>query len=122
MEFKIVAKIKKAKTPNKSNGDLKTQFITQVTNIRSKFNNSLKHLKISHKKAKKPTKIELKARRDQQKRGILGIGLLFVFVSIAYSTYMTNLFVDGTQMVIALAPQVIFTLVIFIIAFYKILK
>jgi hypothetical protein len=35
---------------------------------------------------------------------------------------MTNLFVDGTMMVVALTPQVIFATVTLLIAFYKIYK
>lgn len=86
------------------------------------FNNIKKRLGIKSKKAKKATKAELKLARQQKIRGIIGIGILFVVVSIAYSTYMTVLFVDGLVMVFALAPQVVFATVTLLIAFYKIYK
>lgn len=86
------------------------------------FNNGKKKLGIKSKKAKKVTKAEQKLARLQKIRGIIGIGLLFVVVSIAYSTYMTVLFVDGAAMVVALAPQVVFAATILLIAFYKIYK
>lgn len=90
--------------------------------VRSRFDNITKKLGIHRKKAKKATREQKKLARQQRIHGIIGIGLLFVVVSIAYSTYMTNLFVDGTQMVVALAPQVAFALIVSIYAFYKIYK
>ena len=86
------------------------------------FNNIKKRLGFKIKKAKKVTKADRKLARLQKIRGIIGIGLLFVVVSIAYSTYMTVLFVDGPIMVVALAPQVAFATIILLIAFYKIYK
>lgn len=90
--------------------------------VRVRFDNITKKLKPHRKSVKKLTKADRKLAREQKIRGIIGIGLLFVIVSIAYSTYMTNLFVDGTAMIIALAPQVVFAGVTLLIAFYKIYK
>lgn len=110
---------KVAKTPKVS---LKARLLEKLQPVRSKFDNILARFN-PRKKAKKLTKAEKKAIRRQKIRGIIGIGLLFVVVSIAYSTYMTNLFLDGTEMIIFLAPQVIFALAIsgyvFFYAFYK---
>lgn len=109
---------KVAKTPKVS---LKARLLEKLQPVRSKFDNILARFK-PRKKAKKLTKVEKKAIRQQKIRGIIGIGLLFVVVSIAYSTYMTVLFVDGVMMAIALAPQVIFASIVLLIAFYKIYK
>lgn len=100
----------------------KNRIDSVVAAVRSWFDNMLKKLGFKSKKAKKSTKIERKLARQQKIRGIIGIGLLFVVVSIAYSTYMTVLFVDGPAMVAALAPQVLFASVTLIYAFYKLFK
>lgn len=47
---------------------------------------------------------------NQRKRVIMGIGLLLAIVSIAFSTYVTTTFVDGSAVYIALAPQVAYAL------------
>lgn len=111
-----------AKTPVKPKVSLKTRIDNVKKSVRSKVDNVKKRLGIKSKKAKKTTKEERKLARLQKIRGIIGIGLLFVVVSIAYSTYMTVLFVDGTAMVVALTPQVVFAAIILLIAFYKIYK
>lgn len=90
--------------------------------LRSRLDNIKKKLGIKSKKARKVTKADRKLALQQKLRGIIGIGLLFVVVSIAYSTYMTVLFVDGTAMVVALTPQVVFASITLLIAFYKIYK
>ncbi len=108
-----------AKAPKVS---LKTRIGAKLQPISNKFNNIKKRLGLQRKKAKKLTKTERSLVRQQKIRGIIGIGLLFVVVSIAYSTYMTVLFVDGKIMVAALAPQVIFAAITLLIAFYKIYK
>lgn len=97
------------------------KVLTKLKPVRVKIDNIIKKVK-KPKKAKKTTKKEQYLARLQKIRGIIGIGLLFVVVSIAYSTYMTVLFVDGTMMVVALAPQVIFALATLVIAFYKLYK
>lgn len=101
---------------------VKATFRDYVNKARGKFDNVTKKLNLRRKNVKKVTKADKKLAREQKIRGIIGIGLLFVVVSIAYSTYQTNLFVDGWQMVIALTPQVIFAVAISIYAFYKIYK
>lgn len=126
LEKKKVAKAKvtkpAVKTSSKPKTTLKMRFESIKKEARSRIDNIQKQHNLRRKKAKKLTKIEKKARLEQKKRGIIGIGLLFVVVSIAYSTYMTNLFVDGHMMVVALAPQVIFAAITLLIAFYKIYK
>lgn len=116
----------KRKPAVKNSAKPKATFKDRIDNIKKSvivlFNNIKKKLGFKSKKATKVTKDEKKLARKQKIRGIIGICLLFVVVSIAYSTYMTVLFVDGTMMVIALAPQVIFAVVTLLIAFYKIYK
>ena len=110
----------------KTASKLKVTLVKRVDSAKKavlvQFNNTKKRLGFKSKKVKKLTKTERKLERQKKIRGIIGIGLLFVVVSIAYSTYMTALFVDGTAMVVALAPQVVFATVILLIAFYKIYK
>lgn len=111
-----------AKSTAKPKVTLKDRFDNAKKAVVVQFNNTKKKLWFKSKKVKKLTKTELKLERQKKIRGIIGIGLLFVVVSIAYSTYMTALFVDGTATVVALAPQVVFATVILLIAFYKIYK
>lgn len=101
---------------------LKQRLEAFKTALRSRLDNIKKRLGLKSKKVRKLTKNDRKLARQQKARGIIGIGLLFVVVSIAYSTYMTVLFVDGTAMVVALTPQVIFAAITLLIAFYKIYK
>lgn len=112
----------KTKTPNKVVVGVKSKFKDVEKFVRGFFNNTKKRFIARRKKAQKLTKIEKKALHEQKVRGIIGIGLLFVVVSITYSTYMTALFVDGPMMVAALAPQVIFAVTTLLIAFYKLYK
>jgi hypothetical protein len=96
-----------------------------VSKARSFFNNVFSRLKPSKKPSKLSKKEQAehrKAFREQLIRGIIGIGLLLVVVSIAFSTYITNLFLDGPMMIIALIPQVGFAVITLLVAFYKILK
>lgn len=74
------------------------------------------------KNAKKLTKNEQKLVVQQRKNVIMGIGLLFVIVSIAYSTYIVRTFVNTGGSLVALAPQVIFAITILIKAFSKLYK
>lgn len=113
----------KAKTSSKPS--VKDRVLERLQPLRSKFNsilNKVKSLRKPRKKAKKLTKAEKSAIRKQKLRGIIGIGLLFVVVSIAYSTYMTVLFVDGPAMVAALVPQCAFAVATLFYAFYNIFK
>lgn len=131
MEFKHVSKTtpkpKVSKTTSKTTAkptskSLRERVSDKLQPVRVKFNNMVKKLKQPRKKSKKTTKAERLEARKQKLRGIIGIGLLLTVVSIVYSTYMVNLFVDGTEMVVALAPQVIAASIITIYAFYKIYK
>lgn len=76
--------------------------------------------KSPRKKGKKHTKKQIELIRAQQKRGILGIGLLLVVVSIAYSTLVIIAGVDGPISKIILLPQALFALVTLLKAFSKI--
>lgn len=120
--------MKTASTSNENNTGrtaLKDRVLEKLQPVRRKFDNTLsrvKSLRKPRKKARKTTKAERSLARQQKLHGIIGIGLLLTVVSIAYSTYMVNLFVDGTEMIVALAPQVVFAALISIYAFYKIYK
>lgn len=118
--------VSKTSTVKRKETAKKVTFKDRLDNIgkgvRGSYNNTMKRLGFKSKKAKKVTKTQKQLDREQKKRGIIGIGLLFVVVSIAYSTYMTNLFVDGPEMIVALAPQVAFAAYILIKAFYKLYK
>lgn len=110
------------KIVSKPKVSLKQRFTTLVNSVRSRIYNVIKRVKPQSKKAKKPTKEEQKARRDQQSRGILGIGLLFVVVSITYSSYVIFNGVDSNASRIMLIPQVVFALYTLCKAFSKIYK
>jgi hypothetical protein len=58
----------------------------------------------------------------QSSFGILGIALLLVIVSIAYSSAVILLGTDGLTPKIMLAPQILFGVLVLGIAFYKLSK
>ena len=125
MERKVPTTKKVTKKPEVkavSKTALKDRIDSVIVSVRGRIDNIKKGIVLRRKKAKKLTKSAKLAERKQKLHGIIGIGLLFVVVSIAYSTYMTVLFVDGTVMVLALAPQVAFAALTLLIAFYKIYK
>lgn len=117
---------KTVKTPVKKQSkktlDLAKRFEDAKKSVRGFLNNTKKKVVSYRKKAQKLTKMQKKELRQRKLHGIIGIGLLFVIVSIAYSTYMTNLFVDGVMMIVALTPQVAFAAITLFIAFYKLYK
>jgi hypothetical protein len=128
LEKKKVAKAKVKIDPKLSKP--KTTFKMRVESVkktvRSRFDNMLSKFKKQPKKAKKISKsaaaLAKKEQREQQKRAILGIGLLLVIVSIIYSTTVVREFVNSTASLVALAPQVIFAVIILVKAFSKIYK
>lgn len=87
-----------------------------------KFNNINKRVKQPLKKTKKSTKAERELILQQRKNGILGIWLLLVVVSIAYSTSVTRTFVNSNASLIALAPQAIFAIITIVKSFSKLYK
>lgn len=89
---------------------------------KTRFGNAFSKLKTRVTSQNKDPKGRTSKSRKEQKRAILGIGLLFVVVSIAFSTYVTTTFVDGSAAYIALAPQVAFALFSLLKAFSKIYK
>jgi hypothetical protein len=101
---------------------LKQRVTGVVSKVRGRFNNVVNKVKSPRKKAKKLTKDVKKARREQNVRGILGIGLLFVVVSITYSTYVIYNGVSSTASRVMLVPQVVFALLTLFKAFSKIYK
>lgn len=90
-----------------------------VKNTLEQLNNRLSKLTTA---IKKDLKSGQKTSKKRIFNGILGIGMLFVVVSIAYSTYITIVFVDGNVSLVALTPQVIFALFTSLKAFSKIYK
>lgn len=139
MEFKNVGKVKetaklKPKPAVKTTSvsavkrkkvGLKTRVGSKLQPVRRKLHsvvNFMKNPPYPKKKSKKTTKLAHKLAKEQRLRGILGIGLLFVVVSIIYSTYVVRTFVDSTASLVALAPQVIFAVCILVKAFSKIYK
>ncbi len=104
---------------------LKADMSRRSAQSRSGFNDIMLRLK----PAKKPSKLSKKAQKEQQKavldqhkRGILGLGLLFVVVSITYSSYVILNGVHSTASRVMLVPQVVFALLTLIKAFSKIYK
>lgn len=85
-----------------------TSNLLQV--VKNALQSVIAKMKITRKKSKKLTKADKKLAREQFLRGIMGIGLLFVVVSIAYSTAVIFIGVDSIASKIALLPQVIFAL------------
>lgn len=104
---------------------IKADLQRRAAQSRSGFND----LKRQLKPEKKPSKLSKKAQieqkktsREDQKRGILGIGDLFVVVSIAYSSYVITNGVHSTASRVMLVPQVVFAVYKLIKAFSKIYK
>lgn len=120
------AKVKIDPKPSKPKTTLKMRLESAKKVVRSRFDNVLNKFKKQPKKAKKISKsaaaLAKKEQREQQKRAILGIGLLLVIVSIIYSTTVVREFVNSTASLVALAPQVIFAVIILVKAFSKIYK
>lgn len=93
-----------------------------LDNLKAKFSTAVGKVVSPRKSGKKMTKLEREMAKKQRVDVIMGICMLLVVVSITYSTYMVSLFVDGTAMVIALAPQVVFAVITLVLAFSKIYK
>lgn len=107
---------------------LKANLSKRANASRSAFDDIKRKLK-NLKPKKKPVKLSKKAQQEQKKlnrqqqmRGILGIGLLFVVVSITYSTYVIYNGVSSSASRVMLVPQVVFALLILFKAFSKIYK
>lgn len=132
MEFHKVKKTDKVKVTAKTTSTSATKRKAKVSPkdrvkailkaIRARFDNILKKLKLKGKKTKKATKMQKKLERQQQIRGILGLGLLFVVVSITYSTYVIYNGVSSSASRLMLIPQVVFALYTLFKAFSKIYK
>ncbi len=90
--------------------------------LKSKFFTRKPKSKPSISLSKRAQLEQKRARRAELFRGIIGIGLLLVVVSIARSTFIALQFVDGAANIVYLIPQIGFAVIISIIAFLKIYK
>jgi hypothetical protein len=125
-KVKQIAKPKSGKTSKVSLKDrVKTNLSKRLAASRSAFND----IKLKFKPNKKPSKLSKKAQleqknltRQEHKRAILGIGLLFVVVSITYSTYVIYNGVSSSASRVMLIPQVVFAILTLAKAFSKIYK
>lgn len=106
----------------KNSKSFKENVLDRLQPVRSKLNNVYAQLKNPRKKAKKRTKAEQEQLKQQNKNAILGIGLLLVVVSIAYSTSVIYIGVDSDASRLALLPQVVFALATLFKAFSKLYK
>lgn len=121
-KVEVTSKVSSVKRKAMPKTSLKVGISNNISSIKGHFNNVLKKLKHPRKKAKKLTKTERKFLRQQNLRAILGIGLLLVIVSIAYSTTVIFIGVDSSASRLALLPQVVFALYTLIKAFSKFYK
>lgn len=123
-------KTKKTKTPkNVKSEPKKTKKVDYKAYILSKYKQLVEMLeKLADKiydpskTPKKLTKAQVQEAIEQRNRAIMGIGLLFVIVSIAYSTTVIIIGVDSLESKIALLPQAIFALATLFKAFSKLYK
>ena len=90
--------------------------------VKTKVSAIVKKVKKPRKKAKKPTKAEREIAKKERNRAIMGIGQLLVVVSIAYSTAVIFIGVDGMASKIALLPQVVFASFTLLKAFSRLYK
>lgn len=109
--------------PEVSLGDrVKQKYAKVLAIIKTKISEAVHKFKQPRKKAKKLTKQQQILAKEQRNRGILGIGLLLVVVSITFSTFIAHTFVDDWKLWIALAPQIAFAAITLIKAFLKLYK
>lgn len=119
---------KKRKAPKKQPVVVRTdrsKFVNFSRHISIRSNNFYSNLSKfvnKSKKAKKTSKKDQITANLKHNNAILGIGLLLVVVSIAYSTTVIFIGVDSIESKIALLPQVIFALTILIKAFSRLYK
>lgn len=102
--------------------DIKKFMLEKKNSAQSTFYNIKKRVSQPRKKAKKSTKAQREIAKKERNRAILGIGLLLVVVSIAYSTSVIYIGVDSSASRIALLPQVTFALFTLFRAFSKLYK
>lgn len=86
------------------------------------FYNTYSKVKNLFKKPKKQTKAQKELAKQKRNRGILGIWLLLVIVSIAYSTAVTCMFVNSFASIVALLPQALFAIYTLFKAFSNLYK
>lgn len=100
----------------------KDVILKKISRIRTILANVVNKVKHPNKKVKKLTKIELELAKNQQKNVIIGICQLLVVVSIAYSSTIVYVGVNSFASKVALAPQIIFALIILVKSFSKLYK
>lgn len=113
------------KTPKHSINIIKLVSIKSksvVSSVKGSLRSVLNRAKHPRKTSKKLTKLERETAKRQRKNAILGIGLLLVVVSIAYSTSVIYIGVDSEMSRIALLPQVVFGLITIFKAFSKLYR
>lgn len=102
--------------------DIYSYFKDKYQSIYAYFDKLANKIYDPSKSVKKMSKTELQEAIRQRNNGIIGIGLLFVVVSIAYSTTVILIGVDSLGSKVALLPQVIFALATLFKAFFKLYK
>lgn len=98
--------------------EIKSALLEKYDHIKDVVNKTVHR----SKKAKKLTKSQRLEQINERNRAIMGIGSLFVVVSITYSTTLTLMGVNSWQSKFALLPQVIFALITLLKAFSKLYK
>lgn len=99
---------------------IKDKILVKTKHLKAHFNNVVNKVKIPRKKGKKLTKAQQIAAKEQRKSGIMGIGLLLVVVSIAYSTSVIFIGADSFASKLSLIPQALFAAITLFKAFSKI--
>lgn len=107
---------------NKNNIGIKYTFLYFSIKIQQCFEKMISYVVYLCKNAKENVKKQLKMTKKQYIRGIMGIGQLFVVVSIIYSTFIVQTFVDTDISLAMIVPQAIFALYTLLKAFYKLYK
>lgn len=122
MEKKKVTKKYVNKSVVRPQVSTKQKIKAKLAPINARFFSVVNKVKHPSKKHKKLTKDEKKLAKQQRNRGIMGIGLLLVVVSIAYSTSVIFIGVDSPASKLVLLPQALFALVTLFKAFSKLYK
>ena len=110
---------KKISRPRRS---VKELLADNASNLKSGVFTRAKQSESTKKPAKPLTKKQQDEKKRHRKNVIMGLGLLFVVASIAYSTSVVTTFVDSQQSLILLAPQVAFAIITIFKAFSKLYK
>ena len=114
---------KTSKVPKQSFiGSVKSRFVSTKNSLVDGLKTLRDKIRKPKKTSKKLSKSEQADINRQRRDGILGIGQLFVVVSIAYSTSVIFEGVDSLESKLVLVPQAIFALFTLLKAFSKLYK